>query len=210
VRAVGVSTSRSEIWESDVSKGMIKQSIVLATGLVLLVAPAAHGAEQPPLAGCYERAYDKAHLAAHKGQMVVHARLVIDAGDFPSDSGEVRPMIAAANLTMWVRGAKQSFYSSGACWAEGRGLLCNGSLSAAEMDECKTKADGVHDCRIYWPEAAGRFRISPRPSGVVVNIPGRLELPESSDDPESYLYLSHSNTENHDFLLKSAPASACK
>jgi hypothetical protein len=196
--------------EAGMSGKVFGHLFVLATGLVLLAAPAAHGAEPPPLAGCYERVYDNAHLAAHKGQMVVHARLVIDAGDFPSDSGEVRPMIAAANLTMWVRGAKQSFYSSGACWAEGKGLLCNGSLSAAEMDGCKTKADGVHDCRIYWPEAAGRFRISPRPSGVVVNIPGKLELSETDSDSGPFLYLSHSNTENHDFLLKSAPASACK
>jgi hypothetical protein len=203
-------TSRLQMWETGMSNRMFGQSVVVAIGLALLAATSAHGASAPPLAGCYERVYDKAHLAAHKGQLVVRARLVVGAGDLPSEPGKAKPMIAAATLTMWVRGAKQSFYSSGACWAESKGLLCNGSLSAAEMDECKTKADGVHDCRIYWPEAAGRFRISPRPSGVLVSIPDRLELPEVNSDSGPFLYLSHSNAEHHDFLLKSAPASACK
>jgi hypothetical protein len=189
---------------------MLVKSFGLAVGLALLATPAAHGAEPPPLAGCYERVYDKAHLAAHKGQIVLRARLYVEAGDFQNEPGAAHPMLASATLNLWVRGAKHSFYSSGSCWAEGGGLLCNGSLSAAEVDACKTKADGVRNCRIYWPEAAGTFRIAPRSSGVVVNIPSRLELPENIDDEGLFLYLSHSNTENHDFLLKSAPASACK
>jgi hypothetical protein len=189
---------------------MFVKSFGLAIGLALLATPAAHGAEPPPLAGCYERVYDKEHLAAHKGQLVVRTQLAIDASDFESDPGKAHPIIAAAKLTMWVRGAKQSFQSDGVCWVQGKGLLCNGSLSATETDPCETKADGVYDCRIYWDEAAGTFRISPKPGGVVVSIPGRLELPESTDDPESYLYLSHSNTEHRAFLMKSAPASACK
>jgi hypothetical protein len=186
------------------------QSVGWTMGLALLAASLALGAEPPPLAGCYERVYDKAHLAAHKGQLVVHARLVVGAGDYQNDPGEARPVVASAMLKMWVRGSKQTFQSDGACWAEGKGLLCNGSLSATETDACNTNADGVHDCRIDWPEAAGKFRIAPRPNGVVVNIPGRLELPNGNADDGPYLYLSHSNTENHDFLLMSAPASTCK
>jgi hypothetical protein len=208
--ARSVSPCCGEIWEAGMSGRVLAQSVGLAVGLALLAASATHGAEQPPLAGCYERVYDKTHLAVHKGQLVVRARLAINAEDFENDPGKARPMIAATKLTMWVRGSKHTFQSDGACWAEGKGLLCNGSLSATETDACKTKADGVHDCRIDWPEAAGTFRISPRPSGVVVNIPGRLEMPSGNADDGPYLYLSHSNTENHDFLLKSAPASACK
>lgn len=186
------------------------RTVGIAIGLLGVAAPAVHGAAQPPFAGCYERVYDKAHLAAHKGQLVVRTRLAIDAGDFPKTPGEAHSMIAAATLSVWVRGDKQTFHSLGACWAESGGLLCNGSLSAAETDTCKTTKDGVRDCRIDWPEAAGRFSIAPRAAGVVVNIPGRLELPEAKEGEGPFLYLSHSNRENHDFLLTPAPASACK
>jgi hypothetical protein len=208
--ARSVSPCCGEIWEAGMSGRVLAQSVGLAVGLALLAASATHAAEQPPLAGCYERVYDKTHLAVHKGQLVVRARLAINAGDFENDPGKARPMIAATKLTMWVRGAKQSFDSSGACWAEGKGLLCNGSLSATETEPCKTKTDGVYDCRIYWDEAAGTFRISPKSGGVLVSIPGRLELPESSEDPESYLYLSHSNAEHRAFMLTLVSASACK
>ena len=192
------------------SKRIFGQSVAFAVGFTLLAAPAALGASPPPLAGCYERVYDKAHLAAHKGQLVVHARLAVEAGDFPSDPGQTHPMLANATLNVRVRGAKQTFHSIGACWADGKGLLCNGSLSAAETDACETKADGVRDCRIDWPEAAGTFRIAPKSSGVLVSIPGRLELPEATDGEGPFLYLSHGNAENHAFMLTSAPASACK
>jgi hypothetical protein len=192
------------------SRRVFEQSAVCAIGLLLLATPAAQGSSLPPLAGCYERVYDKAHLAAHKGQIVVRARLAVEAGEFENKPGEAHPMIASATFILWVRGAEHNFQSFGACWAEGDGLMCNGSLSAAETDVCKTKADGVHDCRIYWPDAAGSFRIAPRPGAVVVSIPGRLELPVPDSDDGPYLYLSHGNKENNAFKLNKVAASVCK
>ena len=193
------------------SKGARGRRTGLAIGTALLAVSLARGAPAASLAGCYERVYDAAHLARHKGQLVVRARLVVGTGIWPNDPGDPNPIIADAALEVWVRGSKLSFHSDGVCWAQGQGLVCNGSLSAAEVDACKTKADGVRDCRIDWPGAAGSFRLVPKPEGVLLTIPERLEVPETGPDGgPPFLYLSRGNAENHAFMLKSALASVCK
>jgi hypothetical protein len=110
---------------------------------------------------------------------------------------------------MWAGTGKTSFDSLGVCWAEDDGLICNGSDSAAETSVCKTKKDGVRDCRRD-DARNGRFRIAAKGEGVLLSVVERLELPQTGSDVGPYLYLSPDNAENHDFLLKAAPAAACK
>jgi hypothetical protein len=153
----------------------------------------------PPLAGCYERSYGSAHLAAHKGQLVTRATLSISAASPEKQSAN---FIADGDLKIWVRGRNQSFDSLGTCRAEGDGLLCNGSLSAGEADECKSKRDGIRQCRIY--EGGGSFEAVGKPDGVLVTVRERLELVPAPYHDGPFLYFSPTNTENHAFLLKRA------
>ena len=173
--------------------------IAVATGAVL-AAGAAAAAAPPPLAGCYERVYDAAHLSAHKGQLVVRATISIAATKFGEQTDKRDPIVADGDLKIWVRGRKHSFDSIGACWAEGNDLICGGSLSAAEADTCKSKRDGVRQCRID-PSDAGSFKIEGKPEGVLVSIRERLELVPAPYDGGPYLYFSPTNAENHAFLL---------
>ncbi len=171
-------------------------------GAVLAADPS--GATQdPPLAGCYERVYDAAHLAAHEGQLVVRATLSVTRPQTRLDS-----VIANGNLKIWIRGRKQSFDSLGACSAAATGLLCGGSLSAAEADTCRSKRDGVRECRMDG-EDAGSFQIEARPEGVLVTVRERLELVPAPYDAGPFLYFSPTNAENRAFLLKKA-AQNCK
>jgi hypothetical protein len=165
----------------------------------------AGAATEPPLAGCYERVYDAAHLAAHKRQLVV--RVTLSVKPAAPETRIDKTHIADGNLKIWVRGKKQSFDSDGACWAEGDGLLCNGSLSAAEAETCKSKRDGVHECRMGGDDA-GSFHIAGKPQGVLLTIRERLELVPAPYDDGPFLYLSPSNAENHAFLLNKTEA--CK
>jgi hypothetical protein len=189
--------------------GMALGSHSLRAGWALLALLATQAnAGQLPLAGCYERVYDAAYLKAHQGQIVRRVRLAVGA---LSDPAMVKPLVAEAPLTFWIAGMKPSFSTSGLCRKSGQGYSCAGSLSATEADACPNKADGVRDCRIEWPDAAGSFRIEPRPDGVLVSIPGRLEVPgPDANDGLPFLYLSASNAENHAFRLTSVPASRCK
>lgn len=164
---------------------------------------------EAPLAGCYERVYDDAHLKAHRGQIVRHVRLKLGPTSVPKSEGGDKPPIVDAILQMWVGTGKTSFDSLGVCWMENDGLICNGSDSAAEAKVCKTKKDGVRDCRRD-DARDGRFRIAAKGEGVLLSIVERLELPQTGSDVGPYLYLSPDNAENHDFLLKAAPAAACK
>jgi hypothetical protein len=165
----------------------------------------AGAATEPPLAGCYERVYDAAHLAAHKRQLVV--RVTLSVKPAAPETRIDKTHIADGNLKIWVRGKKQSFDSDGACWAEGDGLLCNGSLSAAEAETCKSKRDGVHECRMGGDDA-GSFHLAGKPRGVLLTIRERLELVPAPYDDGPFLYLSPSNAENHAFLLNKTEA--CK
>jgi hypothetical protein len=166
-----------------------------------IVAASATFAAEPPLAGCYERVYDAAHLAEHKGQSVMRARLAVDATKFGDHAGKKNPFVADAMLLLWVRGKDKSFDSIGACTAQGQRLACEGSLSAAEASTCRTKQDGIRQCRID-PGEAGSFQVEPKPDGVLVSIPQRLELLQSPYDGGPYLNFSSSNAENRAFLLK--------
>jgi hypothetical protein len=152
-----------------------------------------------PLAGCYERVYDAAHLAAHKDQLVTRLALSVGKTDAFDQTGP-HPFIADGVLKMWVRGKDKSFDSVGACWAESYGLLCNASLSAAEASTCRTKQDGLRQCRID-PGDAGSFKVEGKPDGVLISIPKRVELLQQPYDGGPYLNFSASNFENRAFLL---------
>ena len=159
---------------------------------------------QSPLLGCYERTYDPAHLSQHKGQIVMRASLSVTPTG-PEMKGQVE---ASGTLRLWVRGQEKSFDSHGACNTKSgsHSLFCAGSLSAAESDACKTKQDGVRQCRID-QGSPGSFKIEARTDGILVSLRERLELVQAPYDGGPYLYLSPSNAENHGFLLKK---SACK
>lgn len=186
--------------------------MMLAGALAALLAADCAGAvEAPPFAGCWERVYDAAHLAAHKDQLVVRVTLSVTAHALESaqpQTGPASPTIADAALKMWVRGHRMSFDSLGACDAAGDALSCGGSLSAAETDTCRSKRDGVRACRVD-PADAGAFRIERRPDGVVVSVDPRLELVPAPYDGPVFLSLSAANREHRAFLLKPAPG-ACK
>lgn len=181
-----------------------------AAAAAICLAAATQARAETPLAGCYERVYDEAHLGAHRGQIVRHVRLKIAPTSVsPSEAGD-KPPIADAPLQIWAGKRKTSFDSFGVCWTEADGLVCNGSDSAAETRVCKTKTPGVRDCRIESAHS-GRFRIAPRPGGeLVVTVLETLELPQSGSDVGPFLYLSPSDPENRDFLLQAMPEKACE
>jgi hypothetical protein len=167
-------------------------------------------AAEAPAPGCYERIYDSAHLAAYPGQLVVRATVLVK----PLDADEAKtlgpPFTADAHLKMWVKGRKPSFDSFGACRPAEGGLACEGSLSAAEADECKSRNDGVHrDCRIG-AASTGAFGVALKADGLMVTIQRRLELVPEPYDGGPFLYLSPGNAENHAFALKPAPDASCK
>jgi hypothetical protein len=166
---------------------------------VVFMASAVNAAEAP-LAGCYERVYDAAHLSAHKGQLVVRATIAIEATKFGEQADKTNPFVADGSLKLWVRGKKQSFDSIGACRADGSNLICEGSLSAAEAERCKSERDGVRQCRNE--SGPGSFKVEGKPDGVLVSIREQLELVPAPYDGGPYLYFSPSNAENHAFLLK--------
>jgi hypothetical protein len=162
--------------------------------------PLGAGAETAPLQGCYERAYDAAHLAAHKRQIVMRVSMSVTPAAAETRVREKH--IADANLKIWVRGHEQSFDSQGACGASGQGLTCGGSLSSAEADTCRKPADRVHDCRIDIKNDPGSFDIQPSGERVLVSVRERLELVPAPYDGGPFLYLSPGNAENRAFLLK--------
>ena len=177
----------------------------------LACATLAHSAELPQLAGCYERVYDAAHLAAaHKGQIIRRVKLRVGpSAHGKADPAEKQPIVADAGMEMWVVGRETVFDTIGACRAEGDALVCNASLSAYEADLCKSTRDGVRDCRISHGES-GSFRLSRKEDALLVSVRERLEMDASGVDAGPWLYLSPDNPENHDFLLKPAPDAACK
>ena len=185
-------------------------SIAAVAATLTSLVPASH-AQTLPAAGCYERAYDAAHLAAHKGQIVRQLRVVISYGAAVTNKpGDPEPIIADANAELWVGKRTDSFSTLGSCWRKGDGLLCNASLSAEERGLCKNKRDGVHSCRIDYGES-GQFRVTPAPDGILLTVVERLELSgRRVSEGGDYLYLSPGNAENHAFLLKPADAKACK
>ncbi len=180
---------------------LISGAAMGASVLATVAAPA----EPLPALGCYARAYDKAHLAAHKGQIVKEAWLSIETRkDTPP-----YPFLATLQFSVKGRG-KSTFSTFGACKEDGGGLLCNASLSAEETDLCKAKNDGVRHCRIGY-DKSGSFRIATQPEGVLVTVVERLEMPGPDRGGRSnYLYLGPDNAENHAFLLRPAETKACE
>ena len=188
----------------------LKKILSTALAAVTCCTGAAIAAAEAPAPGCYERVYDAAHLAAHPGQLVVRAAVLVKPLDAAEAAALGSSFAADAHLKMWVREQKASFDSFGACRPADGGLSCEGSLSAAEADACKTSNDGVHrDCRIG-AAASGAFGVAARPDGVMVTILRRLELVPEPYDGGPFLYLSPGNAENHAFALKPAPDSSCK
>ncbi len=185
---------------------MFKSYLIVSAAICAFVfATVAARAEPLPSLGCYARAYDKAHLSAHKSQIVDKAWLSIETRkDTPP-----YPYFATLQFSTKGRG-RATFSTFGACKDDRGALLCNASLSAEETDRCKTKSDGVHRCRIGYSES-GSFRIAAQPEGVLVSVVERLEMPgPDAGGRASYLYLSPDNAENHAFLLQPADAKACK
>ncbi|MFO1101960.1 MAG: hypothetical protein U1E20_03525 [Methylocystis sp.] len=174
-----------------------------------LLLMATQASAETPLAGCYERIYDEAHLGAHRRQIVRHVRLKIAPTSVSPSEGGDKPPVADALLQVWAGQRQTSFDSLGVCWPEADGLVCNGSDSAAEMRRCRTNAPGVRDCRIENAHS-GRFRISPRSDGAHVVVAETLELPQTGSDVGPFLYLSPGDPENRDFLLKAAPQKTCQ
>ena len=107
------------------------------------------------------------------------------------------PKTKHSNATIEVLGVD----SIGACWAKGNTLACNGSLSAAEASPCKSRQDGLRECRIDRRDAGG-FKVAGKPDGVLVSIPDRLELLQQAYAYGPYLNFSSSNVANRAFLLK--------
>lgn len=187
----------------------MKYRLGVAAAVVLLGAMLATGRAETPFDGCYERLYEEAHLAAHRGQIVRHVKLKVDRSAMgEAEAGDKKPIIADAGLEIWVTAAKPRFATLGACYQEGEELICNAALSAAETEICKKKADGVRDCRADMNDA-GSFRLAIRPEGLLLSVNERLELSVRGDGGP-WLYLSPGNVENHAFLLKAVPQSACK
>jgi hypothetical protein len=184
---------------------MRRVALIVSAAAALFVA-AAHAEEPAPFLGCYERVYDAAHLAAHKGQFAIRASLSVTDIVQEQKADKRNTFVANALFKVWIRGEKKSFDAPGACTAAGKTLICVGALSAAEADECKSKRDGLRDCRID-PNDAGSFKIETRPDGVLVSVMERLELLQEPYDGGPYLYFSPGNVENHAFLLKRI---ACK
>ena len=181
-------------------------SAVLMYGLCATIAAA-----EVPAPGCYERLYDAAHLAAHPGQFVVRATVLIKQPDAAEAAALGASYAARADFRVWVKGQKPSFDSLGACRGASGGLSCEGSVSAAEADNCKTDRDGVHgNCRIIRAANTGAFGIVAQSEGLVVTIQRQLELVQAPYDGGPFLYLSPGNMENHAFALKPAPEAACK
>jgi hypothetical protein len=176
-----------------------------AISLALCAAPAS-SEEIVPLAGCYERVYDAAWLKAHRGQIIRRVTLSVTKTSVPQTPGEKQPILADAALAMWS--GKTAFSTLSACFWERVGLVCNAALSAEETRLCKTKGDGVRDCRVSMTDS-GSFELAQRPEGLLVTIREQLELLGPMDGA-SFLYLSPDNPENRAFLLQPAPEAACK
>ena len=183
------------MWFLTLARKLVAMGIVLAAAIV-------GEAKTQLLVGCYERAYDAAHLAAHKGQLVVWVTLSVRPPTPELQIDKTHPIVATGDLKVWVQGINQSFDPLGACNVQGDALLRQGSVSAAEADQCTFKQDGVHERRINEGQDVGSFLVEVKPEGVLVPVHERLELVQALYDGGPFLYLSPTNAENHAFLLR--------
>jgi hypothetical protein len=179
---------------------------LLAAVFLAFVAARAESEEIVPLAGCYARVYDAAWLKAHPGQIVRRVTLSVAKTSAPRTPGEKQPILADAMLATWS--GKTTFSTIGACYWERLGLVCNAALSAEETRLCRTKTDGVRDCRLSMTDS-GSFELAQKPDGLLLTVRERLEL-SGPTDRGSFLYLSPENPENRAFLLQPVPEANCK
>jgi hypothetical protein len=212
VARVGVSTSA---WLQANIEGAIltllrNKTLPAMAAVVMPCLWANIAAAEAPAPGCYERVYDAVHLAAHPGQLVVRTTVLVKPIDAAGAAALGPSYTADARLRMWVKGQKPGFDSFGACRPAEGGLSCEGSLSAAEADACKSNTDGVHrNCRIA-AATTGAFDVAAQSDGLTVTILRRMELVPEPFDGGPFLYLSPGNAENHAFALKPAPESDCR
>jgi hypothetical protein len=218
-RSIGdVNGSRCGFPPLDISERptLLLQNTFLAVSAVLMYGLCATiAAAEVPAPGCYERVYDAAHLAAHPGQFVVRATVLIKQPDAAEAAALGASYAARADFRVWVKGQKPSFDSSfdslGVCRVASGGLSCEGSVSAAEAGDCNSDRDGVDgNCRIIRAANTGAFGIVAQSDGLVVTIQRQLEFVQAPYDGGPFLYLSPGNMENHAFALKPAPEAACK
>ncbi|PPD44146.1 MAG: hypothetical protein CTY15_07835 [Methylocystis sp.] len=166
----------------------------------------AHAEEIVPLAGCYERVYDAAWLKGRPGQIVRRVTLFVAKTSVPQAPEDKQPILADATLAMHV--GATAFSTLAACYWEKIGLVCNAALSAEETSLCKSKEDGVRDCRVSMTDA-GSFGLAQKPEGLMLTVRERLEM-LGPMDRSSFLYLSPDNVQNRAFLLAPAPEAVCK
>ena len=190
---------------------LVRNTFSAVSAVLMYCLCATIAAADVPAPGCYERVYDAAHLAAHPGQLVVRATVLVKRPDAAEAAALGTSYAARADLRIWLRGRKPSFDSLGACRVANGGLSCGGSVSAAEADDCKTDGDGVHrNCRIVRAANTGAFGIVAQSDGLVLTMLRQLELVQAPYDGGPFLYLSPGNVENHAFALRPAPEAACQ
>ncbi|MCX7899659.1 MAG: hypothetical protein N2444_06195, partial [Methylocystis sp.] len=126
-----------------------------------------------------------------------------------ADPADKQPIVADVGMEIWVTGRETAFDTIGACWAEGDALVCNASLSASEAKLCKSKQDGVRDCRMDDNES-GSFRLSRKENALLITVRERLEMDTAGADFGPWLYLSPDNAENSAFLLGPVANANCK
>jgi hypothetical protein len=143
--------------------------------------------------GCFRRAYDAAHLAAHPGQtvksMAVLMRPVTGRRSNNDRWWNNEPWIANAQLIITLRGKKTKYYGYNAdCVASAAGLVC-----PMEVD-------------------AGMFTLARWAAGVkLVNASDiRLSRADGDFEASNLPIVRANNSEDRTFLLPLAPAAACK
>ena len=140
--------------------------------------------------GCFRRAYDEAHLAAHPGQTVKSiAVLMTPVTGHRSNNDRWwnnEPWIANAQLTITLRGKRTKYYGYNA--------------------DCVASAAGL-DCPME--EDAGMFTLARWASGVKLVIIDHLSLMGPDQIREESTQDLH-NSLDRTFLLPPAPAGECK
>lgn len=131
-----------------------------------------------PYDGCFERTYDKAHLAAHPGQTVTSIILRLKPRDM-NDGNNV-----AAELRFAFRAGKDGHFAVGSCKDEGERLYCG-------LDQ-----------------DAGRISVRPDDGGLMLSPISDVRADNASGDENDYITISSSNPEDRNFALRPAPAAA--
>jgi hypothetical protein len=108
---------------------------IVAAGALLLSATMAQSAM---LKGCYERYYDKAHMAKHKGQIVLAMQLQIGVWQGLATTGEEDEDLLAIRS---IKG-RETYYGTTKCSGGATEASCANSQNAERFSVVKT-AKGV-------------------------------------------------------------------